>query len=415
MSHFAVIAPPLFSHFRALESLAQALLARGHRVTFFQRPEARSLLTDPRIGFVAVGGPAPDAGLFSHVSGVGLLRLIDALAANTDMLCRLLPAALEQAGVDGVIADQMEAAGGLVAEALDLGFVSVACALPVNREAGIPLPVMPFGYATDDKSRKLYASSTEVYDWLMRRPRRVIARHAAAFGLSPRDGLHQCLSPLAQIGQTITGFDFPRTLPACFHAVGPLRGGMTQSVAASGSGKPLIFASLGTLQGHRYSLFRTIVRASRRAGARLLIAHCGGLSARQVAKLRLPDVEIVDFTCQLAALRQASVAITHGGLNTVMDAIAAGTPVLTIPLGFDQPGVAARVVYRGIGRRASRFATPGALASHLDALLTHDRYRGCQQELQRQLARAGGAARAAEIVVRALNTRRPVIAEHYGS
>lgn len=49
MSHFAVIAPPLFSHFRALESLAQALSARCYRVTFFQRPEARSLLTDSRI------------------------------------------------------------------------------------------------------------------------------------------------------------------------------------------------------------------------------------------------------------------------------------------------------------------------------------------------------------------------------
>ena len=415
MSHFAVIAPPLFSHFRALESLAQALLARGHRVTFFQRPEARSLLTDPRIGFVAVGETASGAGLFSRVSGVGLLRLIDALAANTDMLCRLLPAALAQAGVDGVIADQMEAAGGLVAEGLGLGFVSVACALPVNREAGIPLPVMPFGYATDEKSLKLYASSTDVYDWLMRRQRQVIARHAAAFGLSPRDGLHQCLSPLAQIGQTITGFDFPRALPDCFHAVGPLRGSIAETVSSAESDKPLIFASLGTLQGHRYSLFRTIARASRRVGARLLIAHCGGLSARQAASLNMPDVEIVDFTCQPTALRQARIAITHGGLNTVMDAIAAGTPLLTIPLGFDQPGVAARVVYRGIGRRASRFSCSAALSSHLDELLTNQRYAGRQRELRQQLDRAGGASRAADIVVRALNTRRPVIAEHYGS
>ena len=55
MGHFAVIAPPLYSHFHALQGLAQALLARGHRITFLQQADARSLLSDPRIDFVPVG------------------------------------------------------------------------------------------------------------------------------------------------------------------------------------------------------------------------------------------------------------------------------------------------------------------------------------------------------------------------
>lgn len=55
MSHYAVIAPPLYSHVRALEALAQALIARGHRVTFMQQAEARTLLGDARIGFYPLG------------------------------------------------------------------------------------------------------------------------------------------------------------------------------------------------------------------------------------------------------------------------------------------------------------------------------------------------------------------------
>lgn len=417
MSHYAIIAPPLYSHVRALEALAQQLLERGHRITFIQQAEARTLLNDARIGFHAVGERSHPPGslartlhLTARPSGLGIFRLINDLAHTTDMLCRELPAALKQLNVDGLIVDQMEAAGGLVAEALGLPFVSVACALPVNRDDAIPLPVMPFNYATDARSRKLYASSTGVYDWLMRRQGEVIARHARALGLVERRGLHECLSPLAQISQTLPAFDFPRRLPDCFHAVGPLRNAHPAPPAVKATHPPLVFASLGTLQGHRYRLFQKIAQACRQINARLLIAHCGGLNAAQAAKLTTWGAQVTDFADQPAVLSQAQAVITHGGLNTVMDAIASATPVLAIPLAFDQPGVAARVDYCGIGRRASRFASSSTLAGHLSALLSNNGYHQRLLAMQPQLQQAGGAALAAQIVERALSAGRPVLA-----
>lgn len=418
MSHYAVIAPPLYSHVRALEALAQQLIARGHRVTFMQQAEARTLLSDARIGFCPLGERSHPPGslartlrLTAHPAGMGIFRLIEDMAKTSDMLCRELPAALEQADVDGLIVDQMEAAGGLAAEALGLPFVSVACALPVNREPHLPLPVMPFNYATDARSQKLYHSSARVYDWLMRRHGEVIARHARAFGLGERRALHECLSPLAQISQTLPAFDFPRRhLPSHFHAVGPLRHSRAAPDEAPSSAQPLVFASLGTLQGHRYSLFRTIARACRQLNVRLLIAHCGGLNAEQAARLRRYGAGVTDFADQPAVLRQAQAVITHGGLNTVMDAIESVTPILTIPLAFDQPGVAARVVYSGIGRRASRFTTVDALTKNLDALLSDKGYRQRLTVMQAQLEHAGGASYAAEVVEQALRERHPVMA-----
>ncbi|BBI64018.1 hypothetical protein HSBAA_53240 [Vreelandella sulfidaeris] len=45
MSHYAVIAPPLYSHVKALQALAIQLIERGHQITFVQQFEARPCLT----------------------------------------------------------------------------------------------------------------------------------------------------------------------------------------------------------------------------------------------------------------------------------------------------------------------------------------------------------------------------------
>jgi len=422
MGHFAVIAPPLYSHFHALQALSQTLLARGHRITFIQQTDARSLLSDERIQFVAVGAASHPAGALAPVlqrlaspSGLSLFRVIDDIAASTDMLCRELPALLKALQVDGVIADQMEAAGGLVAQALKLPFVSVGCALPVNREAGIPLPVMPFRFAQDEKALQRFQASSDIYDRLMQRLSKVIAGHARQFGLPACSGLHDCLSPLAQISQLVPAFDLPRQqLPPCFHYVGPL---YTQRGAASVAPwpelrEPVVYASLGTLQGRRFRLFMRLAQACRNQQLSLVIAHCGGLTAKQAHQLELAGAAwVTDFVDQRAALQHARLFITHAGLNSALEALECGTPMLALPIAFDQPGVAARIEWHGVGRRASRFSRVYQLEKHLQQLLQDDRYPLRMSAIKAQLRRAGGCARAADIVEQALCQQQVVLAE----
>lgn len=411
MSHFAVITPPLYSHLHAMQALAQVLIARGHKITFIQPASAVETVSDGRIGVHYVG--AADAATSERAGRPGeisLFSLIGQMSRTTEMLCRELPDALTRLRVDGLIVDQMEAAGGLVAEALGLPFVSVACALPVNRETGLPLPVMPFDYATDKRALKLYDTSSRIYDWLMRSHDRVIARNAAKFGLAPRKSLDQCLSPLAQISQTVPLLDFPRqALPACFHHVGPLRS--TNAVSAESAwpvspSRPFVFASLGTLQGHRFGLFKTIAHACRSLDLQLLIAHCGGLNARQADALLASGANwVTDFADQQQVLQQAQAVITHGGLNTVVDAVNSATPILAVPIAFDQPGVAARVAWNGLGRRVCRFSTSNTMAQNLTLLLSDERYQRRLAAASEQLQQAGGARRAADIIEQVFRTQ----------
>ena len=426
MAHFGVVAPAFYSHFSALGALAGELVERGHRVSFVHRPDADAYVTDQRIGFHGVGAATHPAGSLAAVlqraanpgGPLGLRRVILDMAGSTDMLCRELPRAIDALGIDVIIADQMEAAGGLVAEGLGLPFVSVACALPVNREPGIPLPVMPFDYAEDERARAIFEGSTRVYDWMMTPHRRSIEANARRLGLGARGALHECLSPLAQVSQTVAAFDFPRrALPPHFHHVGPLRptgrragGPGQQAMPAIATGKPFVFASLGTMQGGRFKLFRRIAHACRALDVQLLVAHCGGLDARQERSLEAAGATwVCDFADQQAVLARADAVVSHAGSNTVMDAIAARTPILALPIAFDQPGTAARVVHAGIGLRASaRLTSSKGLARLLRRLLDEDSFATRLDALADGVLGAGGTVRAADIIETALQgARRP--------
>ena len=409
--HFGFIPLPYRSHLSAFSALEGELVERGHRVTYFHQPDIRSMI-GPTSRLVSMGlrshPPGTLAGVIARAadprSYAGLKKVISDMAAATDMLCKELPCAARAAGVDALVVDQMEPAGGLVADHLDLPFVSVGCALPINRHANHPLPVMPFRYRANTLYARIYEGSTRVYDMLMKRQALVIEHYASAFGLPARSRMDECLSARGQVLQTTAAFDLPRTPEPHLHHVGPLRRSPERCathVWRTTPARRLVFASLGTLQGHRFSLFRRIAQACRLIDCDLLIAHCGGLNVEQARQLEgVGATQVVSYTDQLAALRQADAVVTHGGLNTVMDAITTRTPMLVLPLAFDQPGVAARVIHHQMGLKASaRLATAERIATSLTRLMGDDKMASALATQHRALAAAGGVRRAADIII----------------
>lgn len=181
-----------------------------------------------------------------------------------------------------------------------------------------------------------------------------------------------------------------------------------RSFARKGDVRFFVFASLGTLLGQRYGLFRRIARAAKALDAQLLIAHCGGLAPREAqALIKAGATWVTDFAPQQAALERADAVVTHAGLNTVMDALSTRTPMLALPLAFDQPGVAARIVHAGVGLRAWPMLASGRdLQTKLEQLLTDARFRPPLERLSLEANNAGGSRAAAEIVERATGCSR---------
>lgn len=86
-------------------------------------------------------------------------------------------------------------------------------------------------------------------------------------------------------------------------------------------------------------------------------------------------------------LRDASLVVTHCGHGTVMKSLAAGVPMVCIPMGRDQNDTAARVVHHGAGVRLSPRASEEKIARAVQAVLGEPRFRDAAQRMADQLAK----------------------------
>lgn len=110
-------------------------------------------------------------------------------------------------------------------------------------------------------------------------------------------------------------------------------------------GSNVLYISLGTVFGnHTPALYTHFFDAfAAWDGVVVMAAHQADLSARPV-----PGNFIVrDYVPQNALLKRTSVAITHGGMNSMSDLISNHVPFVCIPLGADQPLLAARAAELG--------------------------------------------------------------------
>jgi zeaxanthin glucosyltransferase len=97
-------------------------------------------------------------------------------------------------------------------------------------------------------------------------------------------------------------------------------------------------------------------------------------------------------------MQQAALVITHGGSNTVLDALACGVPLLVRPVGFDQPGNLARIRHHGLGEKLASLRRPDAIAEQIARVLADGAMKRRCGGVAEALNRAGGAARAADLV-----------------
>jgi zeaxanthin glucosyltransferase len=424
MTHFGIICPAVTGHLNPMTTLGHELQQRGHRVTLFGILDARSKTLAAGLEFWAIGeeefwagSSAASFAKLGELSGLAALKYTITLFQQlTVMLLREAPKAIEAAGVELLLVDQTSFGGGTVADFLKLPFISVASALMLNRETGVPPLNSNWSYNPAWWAQLRNQFSYRLLSQITRPVINTVAEYRREWNLSPHLSPNDTYSQLAQICQQPAEFEFPRQhLPPSFHFTGPYSRPDSREPAyfpfEKLTGQPLIYASMGTLQNQLSEVFEKIAQACVGLDAQLVIALGGGSNPASLPNLPGSPL-VVGYAPQLELLQKATLTITHAGMNTALESLSNGVPMVAIPIANDQPGVAARIAWTGTGEVVS-LAKSGSprLRAAVKRVLTQDSYKQNAVKLQTAIRRAGGVSRAADIVERVAQIGQPVLAQ----
>ncbi|WP_133646930.1 glycosyltransferase [Paraburkholderia flava] len=114
--------------------------------------------------------------------------------------------------------------------------------------------------------------------------------------------------------------------------------------------RPLVYMSLGSQLYYHPDLFAKVIDATRKTSAQLVLS-AGELVDADVLPTDDERVIAVRYAPQLALLQRTHAFISHGGANSVMEALASGVPMLLSPFCNDQFHSAHFVERAGAGYR----------------------------------------------------------------
>ena len=424
MSRFGILSFPGTGHLHPLTALGRELVRRDHTVTIFQVADVGHLIHAAGLRFHRIGELDFPSGtlriLDEHLSRLhgsqAMEFVFERIRQNSQIVLRDAPRAIRSEPVDALIVDQAEFAGGSVAEYLGLPFVTAILTLPLKLHSSIPICGFPTESENGVGSRGQWAASNSRLGLMQSSILALINRQRRRWSLQPKTGLNACDSELAQIAQVPAGFDFPdRKMPSYFHYTGAFLDGTGREEinfpwSLLDSSRPLVFVSMGTLQNGIEWVFRAVAQACAEFPVQTVISLGGGLSPEVFRDLP-GDPIVVRYAPQLALLSRAALTIFHGGLNTALESLAHGVPMIAVPITFDQPGVGARLVRTGAGRMIPiRDLTAERLRVEMAEVLTNGTtYRANARLLQMQASTRSGVRQAADIIERVLE-RRPLSA-----
>jgi zeaxanthin glucosyltransferase len=393
-----------------MNALAKALQEQGHRVSYIGTQDGARRARQSGLDYYPVGEEKFSLGsqpkFFNHILAMSPLWAIGYgvkfARTRNEMLFREVPAILKAEGIQALIVDQLEVVGGTIAEYCRIPFVTVCNALPVNAEAGVPPYFTQWGYDGSNFSQHLNAAAYQLMSTLMGSVYRDVIERRRIWGLKCLSGEDQGDSSLAVLSQMVQELDFPRSyLPKCFHYVGPLRNDEDTESSfpfEKLDGRPIFYASLGTIVNSRRGLFTKISQACEGLEVQLVLAHGGVLSDREINGLPGSPI-VVSYAPQRKIIERSSLCITHGGMNTVLDALGSGVPLVVMPIFGEQPGIAARVKHVGAGVIVD--PNDGDLRETIKKVLSDRGYQQRSAKLRESICNSGGVTKASKLIAEA--------------
>jgi MGT family glycosyltransferase len=378
LTRYLFVVPPLAGHTNPALAVGSELAGRGHQVAWAGlSPSIRQLMAFEGEVFAAV-----DETLHAQMTGskqdwLKLKGFAGLKSFWEDFLIPLargmFPRLLEICGTfrpDVVVADQQAMAGAMAARELGLRWATSAT---TSAELTRPLAGLP-----------------RVEEWVLQCQARLLEQAGQEpADLRFSDLLVLCFSTPDLIGPQVALADNVVCVGPAFNTARPP---VPFDWNLLDGNRPRVLVSLGTLNaesGGRF--FGTVAAALGDLAQLIVVAPAGvaeGLPAGCIVRRQVPQIELMS---------RVDLVISHGGHNTVCEALAHGTPLVVAPIRDDQSIVAQQVADSGAGLRV-RFARLGVdeLARAATRVLGEPSFREAARRIARSFEAAGGVRSAAD-------------------
>ena len=406
MPHIAIAGMPALGHLNPTVPFVRELSRRGVEITYYTDERFRPVVEAAGARWYAYPPGticAQDIAEATRVGGpLGVVgRVLSAAEA-------MVPFLIEQfrGGVDAVAFDSNALWGRIAASTLDLPTISLMTTIMLG----------PADY------RRMTGG-----EWMALLPalRGLPGVVAARRRLVRRFGTRVFPPPPAlPLRGDVTIFPIPRQMQpshplideSC-HFVGPTidTGRAVDPLDAElaahlDTAEPVVLVSLGTLHAGTEAFFRGCfealaglpVRAVIAIGSRTDLDHLGTPPQNVVVRRSVP---------QIAVLARANAFITHGGMNSVLEALSYKVPMVVVPQQVEQLAIGSTVADRGAAivlrhHLSHRPVPPAQLRQALGRVLADAHLRRSAETIRGELFTGGGAVAAADAIQTLLDGHR---------
>lgn len=380
MSRFLFVSLPLTGHVNPMAAVAKTLSAQGHDVAWagseaYLRPLVGPDATIQQIPL------RPHRRQADRGMAAAKTRWEEYIVPHCKVSLKGVDKAVRAFAPDVMAVDQHAVAGALVAHRYGLPWASMA---PTTMELTRPYRALP-----------------RVEAWI----HGLLARMWADAGLPGQPPHDLRFSPHLLIAFTGTALTGPLSWPGNTNIPG--KAALVGPALAERPADPdfprdwldparkLVLISMGTLASETsHGFYERAVEALRPLGNRVQAIvttppeTIPDAPEHVLVRTRVPVLELMP---------QLDAVVSHGGLNTVCEALAHGVPLVVAPIKGDQPINAGQVEAAGAGVRVSfPRVRPETLRAAIESVLEDPSIRASAAAVRDSFAAAGGAAAAAD-------------------
>jgi zeaxanthin glucosyltransferase len=419
------VSMPFSGHLNPMTALARKLQSRGSEVVFLGVPDVEPFARAAGLDFVPYGEREYPVGsidkLYSSVAklhGFEVVRhsCMDLNPDFTRVAFDHLAEKLATTGIEALVIDTIHFFIELVPLSMSIPYVHIWNVLHLDFSGATPASLFSWPLDTSPEGLDRNAMGLRKVGGLLGPMAEIAKSYAERVGLKiDWNDPGATVSKLAVITQTPREFDFPG-IPwsAQFHYAGPFHDDEGRAPVLFPweqlTGKPIIYASLGTLVNGLDDLYKHILEAVQPLEDVQVVLSVGkNINPENLGPIP-SNVIVVRSAPQIELLKHATLCITHAGLNTTLECLAHGVPMVAIPIGYDQPGIAARIAHHGAGEFIEvDELTTDRLRGLIEKVLRDPIYHRRADYFQRVISKTRGLDRAADIIEQAFQNYRPEV------